>query len=140
MYIYLAGTLSHYYKIDQMFRATKWRNEIINFCLDNNINYFDPVETFINNIKNKKLSSKLIVEQNKHYLNKTDILIVNLSDILKSPGTQWEIFYANIIRRIPIIAIGDKLESPHLDCITQYCKDTEEVIAILISMFHQSNF
>jgi nucleoside 2-deoxyribosyltransferase len=142
MLLYLAGALSYFKKTNQLHRAFKWRENIIKFCDDNYIAYFNPAESFVNEF-NHTLSPKLIVDQNKYYLDKTDILLVSLDMIMESPGTQWEIFYASEVLKIPVIAIGDKdkIWSPHIQRgISQYCKDECKVIEILTSMFNQTNF
>ena len=142
MFLYLAGTLTYYHRTNQFHKATEWRNKIIEFCDDNNIKYFNPAKSFEQEF-NHTLNPKIVVDQNRYYLDKTDILLVSLDYILESPGTQWEITYASEVRKIPVIAIGERenVWSPHISgAISHFCKDSEDVIEILISMFNQNNF
>jgi nucleoside 2-deoxyribosyltransferase len=139
MEIYIAGTLTYFNLIDEWHRATEWRKQLIEFLDDNNIKYFNPVYTFEKQ-DNHNLDHKLIVQQNKYYLDRADIMIVSLDEILQSPGTQWEIVYASVVKNIPVIAIGDKHWSPHINYgISQYCKNVDEVLNVLCNMFDQNN-
>ena len=56
-----------------------------------------------------------MLQQNKLYLNKSDILLANLDRLSYSPGTIYEIIYAGIKDK-PVIAFGnDELfHSPHI--------------------------
>ena len=135
MLVYLAGTLSYYYKNNQIDKALKWREKIENWCKDNNINVFNPAKTFLKEI-NHTYYYKLCVDQNRYYLDKADILIVNLEAIDHSPGTIWELTYASEKRKIPIIAIGFRHWSPHIIYgISHLCKNEDGVINVLCNMF-----
>jgi nucleoside 2-deoxyribosyltransferase len=133
--LYLAGALTYHYKNKQFDKATKWRNKLIAWCDDNYIKYYNPANTYSNEC-NHTYNSKLCVDQNRYYLNKADILIVDLNDILESPGTQWEIVYASEVRKIPIIAFGQANWSPHIMYgISHLCKNEDEVVEVLANMF-----
>lgn len=135
MYLYLAGALTYYYKKGQFDKATEWRNKIIEWCKDNNIKYFNPADTYLNE-RNHTYYYKLCVDQNRHFLDRADILIVNLNGIDYSPGTMWELTYASEKRKIPIIAIGHKHWSPHVMYgISHLCKNEDDVIEVLTNMF-----
>jgi|WetSurMetagenome_2_1015567.scaffolds.fasta_scaffold29138_5 hypothetical protein len=137
MFIYLAGTLTYYKKTSQFIKALSWRKEIIEFLEGLNIKYYDPAQYFANEI-NHTYDDKLIVAQNKFYLDKSDILIVCTNDIKESPGTQWELYYGSLIKNIPIIAFGDKSWSPHINSsITNQCESINECIELLRNMFKQ---
>lgn len=135
MFIYLGGCLTYYHRTNQWDKATYWRNELVEFFKDNNIEYFNPVKSFEKEI-NHTYSNKMIVSQNKYYLDKTDILFMNLDDILQSPGSQYELTYAKECRNIPIITFGDKCWSPHIsNCSTQHGNDYKEALEIFVNMF-----
>lgn len=136
MYLYLAGALTYYYKKGQFDKATEWRNKIIEWCKDNNIKYFNPADTYLNE-RNHNYYYKLPVDQNRYHLDKANILIVNLEDIDRSPGTIWEIVYSSEKKKIPIIAIAKKPHwSPHIMYgISHICKNEDEVIEVLTNMF-----
>ena len=85
-----------------------------NFILGKNkFTWFDPTVNFKINITPPQ--SKAVLQQNKFYLNKSDILLVNLDRLSDSSGTIYEIIYAGIKDK-PIIAFGnDKLfHVPHI--------------------------
>lgn len=82
-FIYLAGNLTYFKSQgEEMYRdkVLKWRNEIAEWLKDNDIPYFNPAETFEKE-QAHSYSTRSVVEQNKHFLNKTDILIVDLSEL-----------------------------------------------------------
>ena len=135
MYIYLAGAISQYFQIHEASKSTEWRKDLINFCKDNNIKFFDPTEAFFIE-KNHDYDVKMPVAQNKYYLDKCDIVVVNLEYILQSPGSIWELCYSSEIRKIPVIAFGKNPKHPHiLNCITQIVDGIEDVKELLANMF-----
>jgi hypothetical protein len=55
-----------------------------------------------------------------------------------SPGTNWELTYASMVKKIPVIAFGEKHWSPHINYgISEMCKTTDDVIEVLVNMFDQ---
>ncbi|MDK2830091.1 MAG: Nucleoside 2-deoxyribosyltransferase [Clostridium butyricum] len=136
MLIYLAGALTYYKNKNQFDRALEWREKIQSWCEDNSIQVFNPALTYLKEI-NHTYYYKLCVDQNRHFLDKADILVVNLDAIDYSPGTIWELTYASEKRKIPIIAIGKKKHwSPHIMYgISHLCKNEDEVIEVLTNMF-----
>lgn len=136
MYIYLAGTISHYYKTGKPELATGWRNKIIYWAKGNNIKYFNPCHNYNYGTDYEIFDEYSCIYQNKFYLKKSTMMIVNLNDIKESYGTQWEIALAKELYDIPIIAIGEKNWSPHLNYnISQFCKDEDEVIKFIMGMY-----
>ncbi len=113
LYLYLAGALSCYMNDGTFAKNTEWRDKIVCFCEDNDIRYFDPAITFKRELAHEYPAISC-VHQNKFYLDKATILIACTNDILRSPGTQWELAYAKEVRRIPVITFGNLPQSPHL--------------------------
>lgn len=136
MLIYLAGALTYHYKNKQFDKALKWREKIQSWCEDNNIKVYNPAITYVKEI-NHTYYYKLCVDQNRHFLDKADVLIVNLDAIDYSPGTIWELTYASEKRKIPIIAMGKKKHwSPHIMYgISHLCKNEDEAVEVLVNMF-----
>ena len=101
---YLAGAMSQYLiedgKID---RAVAWRKEILRGLEDSNIRIFDPTLKFQ---YNQFYDLDGILPQNRLYLEKCDILVLNLTYLEYSPGTMYEISVASYLNK-PIIAFGD---------------------------------
>ena len=144
MFIYLGGSLTYLYKNNLSHLAIDWRNNLAKFCDDNDIKYFNPVKTFEIE-ENHSYNPKLCVDQNRFYLNKADILIMDFSNINHSPGSLWELFYALEVRHIPVIAYNlDVLsltwaQSSHISYgISHSCNYIDEVKEVLINMFGQS--
>ena len=106
MFIYLAGAMSYYDKINKFELATLWRKDIT-YLIECSCNYnereiFNPCTNY--NI-NKTFNSRGVVYQNIFYLSKTSLIILNIQDLDKSPGTLFEIYYA-FLNHIPVIAFG----------------------------------
>jgi len=139
MYIYEAGCITYYYKTEQKHKAHFWRSEFDIFASDNKIKTFNPAKTFAIE-QNHSYNPRLCVDQNDYYINKCDICVVNLDDIMQSPGTIYELTKFKTLGK-PVIAFGDKTWSPHINsCISHHCKDLNEVVEVLINMFSQNNF
>lgn len=140
MYIYLSGSLSYLHKIGKFEKATEWRNQIEYWAKDNNIKTFNPADTFEKDIISNR-SSNMIVDQNIYFLYKCDMMIVNLNHILQSPGTMFEMFYFKQKFKPVVAFFGEGMLprdfSSHIEyCISQKCRDTDEVIELISTMFH----
>ncbi|MDD4188280.1 MAG: nucleoside 2-deoxyribosyltransferase [Bacilli bacterium] len=136
MYLYLAGALSHYRRINKMQKGIDWRRKIDSWAEDLNIKTFNPAKDFLME-KNHTYNPRLCVDQNEYYLDKCDIMVCNLNEINFSPGTVYEIVRFKDMRK-PVIAFGTKHNSPHINsCISHQCETLEEVIELLINMFSQ---
>lgn len=142
--VYLAGCMSYFYSRKKYKRVIEWRLELVQKLLDCNANlcenhfsWFDPTINFEDNVKTA--NNKTVVQQNNHYLDECNILIVNLDEVDKSPGTLYEIFYYGIQNK-PVIAFGDNdwTNSPHIaESVTVTLKDINEVVDYLMSYFVQ---
>ena len=140
MYIYEAGNLTYFYETGNKELAKNWRIQLSEFCIDNYIDYFDPSLTF-DNKENHKMSYKTIVKQNDYYLNKADIMVVQLDGIEKSPGTLYEVYKFHRDGK-PVIGFGaNRPKSPHISvCIDEFCESIDDVIQVLLNMYNQTNF
>lgn len=139
MFIYEIGTITHYHKQGEIYKAIDWRNELDKWAKENNIKTFNPSITFLNEI-NHTYNPRLCVDQNDYYINKSDIAVANLSDIGYSPGSIYELVRFKELRK-PVIAFGDKHWNPHINsCISHQCETLEEVVELLINEFQQGNF
>jgi nucleoside 2-deoxyribosyltransferase len=137
MYFYTASALTYYHKTNQFYKATEWRKIFEQWCKEHNHKLFNPATTFSIE-QNHTYKERNCVDQNKYYLDKANVLIVNLDDIMESAGTQWELCYASMVRRIPIIAFGESSWSPHINYgISHQCKDIYEAIELLDLMYSQ---
>lgn len=135
---YLGGCLTYHHKQNQFHLATIWRSIFERWADDNGLSTFNPATTFQQE-QTHKYSPKSCVDQNRHYLNKSDIMIVDLNCIQESPGTQWELTYASEVKKIPIIAFGDVHWSPHImNSITHVCSDIEDVIEYICNMYGET--
>jgi nucleoside 2-deoxyribosyltransferase len=135
MFIYEAGCLTKHYNNKSFDNATNWRETLDTWAKDNNIKTFNPAITYLTE-RNHAYNVRLCVDQNRYYLDKADIMVVDLNIIEYSPGTMWELCYASEVKKIPIIAFGKTPWSPHIMYgINQICEDIYEVIEVLSNMF-----
>ena len=134
---YLAGAMSQYLIEDgNLDRAISWRKEILRGLEDTNIRIFDPTLKFQ---FNKDYNMSGILPQNRLYLEKCDILILNRTYLEYSPGTMYEISVASYLNK-PIISFGEsKWDSyAHIESMITVSFDTiEEVCDYLHNMYCQ---
>jgi len=136
MYIYEAGPLTYYHIHNQIHKATEWRDILDDWAEDMDNKTFNPAKTFLKE-RNHTYDARMCVDQNEYYLDKCDIMVVNLDDIDFSPGTQYELVRFKDMRK-PVVAFGLKHWSPHINsCISHQCKTLDEVIELLCNMFEQ---
>ena len=138
MFIYEIGAITWYNKTDQMYRAMNWRKEIDLWAKDNYIETFNPAITYEKEL-NQEYNLNLCVVQNDYYINKCDIAIINLDNLDKSPGSIYELVRFKLLNK-PVIAFGecDWSKNPHIaSCITQTCKNLEDVLNLISIMFDQ---
>jgi len=141
MLIYLCGAMTIHDLKGCFKEATEWRGYATNHfdCSGLKINTFDPC---INYSINKQFDSKGVVNQNLTYLKKSDIILVNLESIGKSPGTLFEIFYA-YMNNIPVIAFGSNYlygKQPHItESVTMKFEELYDAIDYIDSMYSQDN-
>lgn len=138
MRVYLAGAITYYQLNNELYKATEWRRELKERLKRYRIDCFDPTRGYD---KHLTYSDASIVKQNQYYLDKCDIIIVNINDILQSPGTMYEI-YDYYHKGKPVIAFGDDNlpNQPHIKkSITQYFITKEEVVDYIYSLYMQFN-
>lgn len=138
MFIYLAGAMRYYDNIHKFELATDWRDEAVNklkVCGYKDKDIFNPCKNY--NI-NKTFDSSGVVYQNLVYLHKTDVLILNLQDIDKSPGTLFEIYYA-FLNHIPVVGFGENElynVQPHIRAsITVKFDNVDQVVGYIKNMY-----
>jgi len=127
--IYLAGCISHYLKNNQKEKATNWRSKIILNTL--NCEIYNPMDLFLSDIQN--LNHQMGLANNKFHLKQSDIIIVNLTNIEKSPGTLYELFTALSMNKT-ILGFGEHewLEIPHFgQCFDYVFKNIDEILQFL---------
>ena len=141
--VYLAGAMSTHYTNNEYHKATQWRIDIVDQLLDDIVDeceskwaWFDP--TLNSEINFKTVNNATVLKQNIFYLDKSDIMIVNLNQLEHSPGTLFEIFYFGLQNK-PIIAFGDSkwVESPHISEYITCIIDKDEVMDYLNAMYYQ---
>ena len=134
--------MSTYYP-HKMERATGWRirlknqlmRDIVNKC-DNKWDWFDPTVNFEENYN--AVNNKTVLRQNDYYLNQSDIMVVCINDLEKSPGTIYEIIDFGKKGK-PVIAFGQSewIKSPHIsEFITAHLKE-DKIMAYLDAMYYQ---
>lgn len=105
-YIYLAGAIGCYgagteYPMAWRKRATEWFAIYSGYAYDYNFSCIDPTQYYEYG-KDYHKSEKEIMLFDLRKVKSSDIVLVNLKDIAKSPGTINEIFYA-WINNIPVV-------------------------------------
>ena len=137
MYLYLGGALTYYHRNNEMIKGTQWRQRLDHWAHDlRDVKTFNPAITFLKE-KNHTYDSKIVVDQNNYYINKCNIMIVNLDDIDYSPGTIFELVRFKELGK-PVIAFGSQGRhwSPHINsCISHQCETLDEVTELLCNMF-----
>lgn len=136
MLIYLAGAITYFEKANQLDYAILWRKIAKDNLKDINIDTFDPT---LNYTQNKEYNLKGIPYQNSYYLQKSDIILVNLDMLKESPGTLWEIFIGWYLQK-PIITFGesDLVNQPHVaEAITIKFNKLTEATEYIKSMYCQ---
>ena len=129
MKLYLAGTMSYYYNQNKPELAENWRT-----YFEKEFDCFNPCNNFKTNIN---FDCRGVVYQNIHYLDKCDVIIVNLQDLKESAGTIFEIYYA-FLNHKPVIAFGNSelYNQPHVhESITMKFNYIGEVKYYLSKMY-----
>jgi nucleoside 2-deoxyribosyltransferase len=132
---YLAGAMSIYHKNNEIQKATKWREIATHLLKDNELEIFNPMCNFY---KNTEYNSRGVLYQNLLYLNKADIILVNLDCIDSSPGTLYEIFLGHYLNK-PVIAFGksELINQPHVrESVTINFDFLDEACDYIKSMYH----
>jgi hypothetical protein len=143
LYIYEAGSLTYLYDNDIFKCATEWRDKLDTWAKDNGVYTFNPAKTFLKE-KNHTYSGQMAVRQNDLYLDKTNIMVMQMDYLDYSPGTIYEIVsYKRLYPWKPVISfslISDlHHKNPHIEsCISEHCRGIDSVIELLSNMFGQS--
>ena len=139
MLCYLAGAMSYWDNKHHFENATSWRVHAALYLNDVKVKCFDPC---MNYSVNKTYDSKGVVKQNLSYLRKTDIVLINLEELDKSPGSMYELFWASF-NNIPVIAFGDNYmygTQPHItEAISIKFIELDDSIEYIQSMYSQNN-
>lgn len=72
-----------------------------------NITIINPVD-YYNFVERRYQSEREIKEYDLAHVSTSNVMIVNLDKLINSDGTKYEMFKANYIHKIPVIAFGDK--------------------------------
>lgn len=139
MFLYEVGTLTYFAERNELYRAIKWREKLDAWAKDNGILTFNPVLTW-NKEKNHTYSDKMIVAQNDHYINRSNMAVASLDCINYSSGSIYELTRFKELQT-PVIAFGKPNQSSHINsCISERVDTLDEVIELLINEFDQGNF
>jgi len=130
---YLAGCISYYIENNHLEKASNWRSDLSNtFITFNPCTQIQKTMLFENNDKG-------IVYQNICYLKQCNVIVVNLDDLNKSPGTIFELNYC-LLNNKPVVAFGDDIlyyKSPHIkESITIKLNNLNDVIKYLKTMYY----
>jgi nucleoside 2-deoxyribosyltransferase len=135
MYIYEIGCITYFYNADKPECAKEWRHDLDVWCADCGIKTFNPTITYDKEM-NHFYDSKMCVDQNDYFLNKCDIAVVNLEEIVHSPGSIYELTTMKKQGK-PVIAFGERnFINPHIEsCISQFCETLDDVKELITNMF-----
>jgi nucleoside 2-deoxyribosyltransferase len=136
MLVYLAGTISYFNKINKLEFASLWRKLAKENLSDLDIKVFDPMKNFA---QNNEYDLKGVPYQNLYYLEKSDIILLNLEALKESPGTMFVIFIAWYNHK-PVIAFGESelISQPHIkEAITSKFKNLPDACDYIKSMYCQ---
>lgn len=134
MLVYLGGSISEYVDKEEIDKAWKWRKLVGERLNRYNIKCFNPMLNFQSN---QYAGEKSIVQQNYYYLKHTDVMLVNSGNLLKSPGTIWEMSYC-YFNHIPVYVFGDKeyTNIMHLRVIiTEHFKSVDRAIERILNLY-----
>ena len=133
--IFLSGCMSYHYNNNKPELAENWRNKATDRLKDK----FDIFNPCTNYYKNINYNPKGVVYQNIAYLNKSDIILLNIDDIQQSPGTLFELYYS-FLHNKPVISFGKSLllNQPHIhEAITMNFLDLDGVCDYIDNMYCQ---
>jgi len=112
--------------------AEQWRQWFKSQLARYDIKCFDPTVNFKINLKQP---SEGIVVQNDFFLDKCNMIIVNMKMIEQSPGTMYEIFKYKWQQK-PVLAFGKYEKQPHIDsAIDVWFLAKEELLDYIIAMY-----
>lgn len=135
--IFLSGCMSYFYGNNKPELAENWRNKATE-RLGDKFNIFNPCTNYY---KNVNYEPKGVVYQNIAYLNKSDIILLNLESLEKSFGTAFELYYSFLSpKRTPILSFGETplLNQPHVhEAITMHFIDLDSACEYIENMYCQ---
>jgi len=134
MLVFLSGAIDSHYRNNEMHKSITWREYFTRELGKMGIKCFNPCENFDHIINYTKTSH---VKQNLYYLEKSDLVVVNLHNILNSPGTIFELTYCYLNHKATI-SFGDykHITSPHiLSAIDEYFENEDEVIEYIKNLY-----
>jgi nucleoside 2-deoxyribosyltransferase len=138
MLIYQAGAISEYERRNEFNKAKEWRTKATMELLKQNIKSFNPT---IRYATNKTFDVSGVPLQNLTYLKSSDLILLNLEYLDKSPGTISELAWAYLLHK-PVVAFGINelyLNSPHItEFVTVHFKDLEHALEYVKSMYLQT--
>jgi hypothetical protein len=102
-YVYLAGSITKHIEKDTLSRAIYWRKVANKMLRECGIKSYDPTLNFI---RNKDKNRKDFLQQNNLYLNKSNIMLIDLDYICQSGGTLFELAIA-YNKGMVIVSFGD---------------------------------
>lgn len=131
----MAGSITYYDINNELDKAKEWRRQAADL-LNDKFKIFNPI---INYETNKTFNNKGVVYQNLYYLNKSQIMLLNMENLDKSPGTLFEMFnfWAN---HKPVIAFGKTpiYNQPHVqEAITNWFINVDKAIDYINFMYCQ---
>jgi nucleoside 2-deoxyribosyltransferase len=136
MLVFLSGAINLHYKNNEMQKSIEWREYLSKELEKLNIKCYNACENFDHIIVNYTNSS--LVKQNLYYLKNSDLTVVNLDNILSSPGTIFELTYCYLNQKA-VISFGDykEITSPHiLSCIDEYLENEDAVIKYIKNLYN----
>ena len=102
-YVYLAGSITKYWNDGKLDQALMWRKIAVESFKNSNIECYNPCKNFEHN---KDYNRKMFLQQNNLFLNKSNIMLVDLKHICQSGGTLFELAVA-YNKDMQIISFGD---------------------------------
>lgn len=138
--IYLAGAISPYLNSRDSGKATEWRGFAKELLEDCGIKVFDPTELLDEHLKFPNEYNNGIIFQNYAYLNKCDIMLLNLDKFEDSVGS---IFEVSIMwqQHKPVIAFGECpvwSDRPHFRSIISIkLNNVQDACDYIASMYNQ---
>ena len=101
--VYLSGCMSHHYKNEKPNLAEIWRDDAEENLFKYDYKIFNPCANYK---QNRQYDSKSMIYQKITYLEKCDVIIVNLDYLEKSVGTMFDLFWAYFNHK-PVVAFCD---------------------------------
>ncbi len=139
--VYLVGSMTGFMEDGSYEKATEWREYAKQKLEASNLKVFDPTENSIQHYQYPASLNGGIITQNYTFIQRCDLLLVNLEKLEDSIGSIWEISMAWQQRK-PVVAFGrcEKWEGrPHFQSlITVRLADGEAACDYIISMYANS--